>query len=772
MTEIRPAKSKLWEPIIGDTFESFLKFVKEDRGIVDEHSINIIKNNALNILKRCVIEEDENNLSKRTTLHLGEVQSGKTLTMCSVIALAYDNDFLISTILTGTKNILKAQNQDRIKEVLNAIDSGNTKFIYYSEPTENDQLKTQLKDLTKKKKFIDNKMIVFTMLKHQNSIKRLSKIFTSDELNVSNFITRSLILDDEADQASPNTQAKKNRRSPINKSIIDLRKDHSKFCTYIQVTATAQPLFLIDRDDPMSPDFISVSDTPKAYIGIKNYFLTSKLRDKFVIKIEEDDIPEPDDSAAFMPQKLQEAIDYFIVATAIAEIFENPLKPPFTMLCHPDWRKEEHNRYESWIRNYINNLKDQILDDDNQEDAYLALKETFSKAIANLERCSISYEKIKDNIGKILESNIAIRIINDKNPIEEDNLKDFWNKSNYHIIIGGNCIERGFTVEGILVTYMSRNPGKNSDSIQQRARFCGFKNPNHFLLSRLWLDEENINFFKKYILHEETIRKSIQENINEYKPHAKDGFEMPLVKPFQLTRKNVHGDLNIGDAKEWFKTQYGQYLNKKDQSENLKLFKNIFQTFKSTFKRSQNPRWRCFESNQLKISDLKNILNQYRTYEVENAPKNFYSKLIECYTDEYKEEDNISTFLMVDTDAVKYESLDDYLLKNNNNISKLVFERNINYPKDTKLPKTNPHRGPDKKGGFNWLGDGDVFSENKISLQIMLLRYGLSDKKGIYNERKEIHKTIDNLISPGTGEETMLICMKFKDLKHWRIFSI
>ena len=74
-----------------------------------------------------------------------------------------------------------------------------------------------------------------------------------------------------------------------------------------------------------------------------------------------------------------------------------------------------------------------------------------------------------------------------------------------------------------------------------------------------------------------------------------------------------------------------------------------------------------------------------------------------------------------------------------------------------------------KKGGFNWLGDSDVFSERKISLQIMLLKYGLSDKKGIYNERKEMHKKIDNLINT---EETMLICMKFKDLKHWRIFNI
>ena len=767
MTEIRPAKSNLWEPIIGDTFESFLKFVREERGISDDHSLNIIKNNALNILKRCVIEEDENDFTKRTTLHLGEVQSGKTLTMCSAIALAYDNNFLISTILTGTKNILKAQNQDRIKEVLNAIDSGNTKFIYYSEPTDNDQLKTQLKDLTKKKKFIANKMIVFTMLKHQNSIKRLSKIFTSEELNVSSYQIRSLILDDEADQASPNTQARKNKRSPINNSIIELRKDHPKFCTYIQVTATAQPLFLIDKDDPMSPDFISVSDTPKAYIGIKNYFLTKKRREKFVIKIEEDDIPEPDDSSAFMPQKLQEALDHYIVATAISETLEKPLKPPFTFLCHPDWRKEEHNRYEAWIRKYINKLKEQILDEDYEENAHEALKIPFEKAISNLEKSSISYEKIKNNVGKILESNIAIRIINDKFPIEEANLKDFWNKSNYHIIIGGNCIERGFTVEGILVTYMSRNPGKNSDSIQQRARFCGFKNPNHFLLSRLWLDEENITFFKKYILHEETIRKSIQENINEYKPHAKEGFEMPLVKPFQLTRKNVHGDLNIGDAKEWFKTQYGQYLTREDQLKNYKLSQNIFQEFKSSFRRSQNPRWRCFESNQLTIFDLKKILNQYRTYEVENAPKNFYSKLIECYTDEYKDTENISTFLMVDTDAVKYESLDDYLLTNP--LSKLVYERNITYPKDIKLPKTNPHRGPDKKGGFNWLGDSDVFSERKISLQIMLLKYGLSDKKGIYNERKEMHKKIDNLINT---EETMLICMKFKDLKHWRIFNI
>ena len=139
--EIYPAKSKFWEPNIGETFNAFLDFVKSERGINDPYDLNIIQNNAVNILKRCVYDEvTAGESTKRTVLHLGEVQSGKTLAMCSVIALAYDNDFLIATVLTGTKNILKSQNQNRIKEVLDVIDSGNKKFIYYSEPNENEQL--------------------------------------------------------------------------------------------------------------------------------------------------------------------------------------------------------------------------------------------------------------------------------------------------------------------------------------------------------------------------------------------------------------------------------------------------------------------------------------------------------------------------------------------------------------------------------------------------------------------------------------------------------
>ena len=43
------------------------------------------------------------------------------------------------------------------------------------------------------------------------------------------------------------------------------------------------------------------------------------------------------------------------------------------MLCHPHWRKGEHDRYDKWIRNYINSLKDMILDDVREEEGFKEL---------------------------------------------------------------------------------------------------------------------------------------------------------------------------------------------------------------------------------------------------------------------------------------------------------------------------------------------------------------------------------------------------------------
>ena len=84
MTEVYPAKSQFHEPIMGQTYDAFEEFVKNERGITDKNSLDIIRKNALEIIKRCLFKDTYNNhKSQRTVLHIGEVQSGKTLAMCS-----------------------------------------------------------------------------------------------------------------------------------------------------------------------------------------------------------------------------------------------------------------------------------------------------------------------------------------------------------------------------------------------------------------------------------------------------------------------------------------------------------------------------------------------------------------------------------------------------------------------------------------------------------------------------------------------------------------
>ncbi len=777
MNEIYPARSNFSEPIIGSTFDAFIDFIKNERKITNDESISIIKNNALEIVKRCL--SDDSKIDKdigQTVLHVGEVQSGKTLTMCSVIALAYDNNFLISTILTGTKNILKAQNQDRIKEVLNAIDPDNKKFSYYSfdpytpNPQEDNQLRNQIKSLVKKKKFIkQNKMIVLCMLKHEKYINDISNLFFHKDLKVCNYPIKSLILDDEADQASLNTHAKKNTapRSATNSSILNLKKSHTQFCTYIQVTATAQSILLQEKDDPLSPDFCWVSDTPPNYIGVRNYFVKKELRDKFVFDIEPDDIPDPSDNDADMPNSLKEAINYFIVACAIAENIQpnKRLKPPFTMLCHPDWSKQEHERYSAWISKYIEMLGISLLDDELEDEAFKDLEDSFKQAIKNLDR-KIEFKEVKNTIGEIVEGGISqgISIINDSNPIT-GNLKDFWNKSNYHIIIGGNCIDRGFTVEGIIVFYLSRKPGVNSDTIQQRARFCGYKDKNHFALSRLFLDEKNKEFFYRYIVLEQTTRNQLKRHINEYKPQEKAGFVYPIIKPFRPTRSNVHQELNIASATDWFHPRNGQFLKKEEQKENLKLFHDLIGDFLPTFKKPENSFWRCFTSNCLNISDLKKIINRFHTFERELPIKNIYNCIMDEHPDDFKDDENILTCLMTDTALMQYSSLADYLKENS--MEKLFIDRRFKY--NTKyFPKTNLHRGKGiRKNGAHWIEDSSVYSNNKITLQLILVKYGLTQPPE-FDENEEMHVKTKLLFNE---EYTMAIMMRFPKLGNWNIFS-
>ena len=102
-----------WEINTDGLFKKVIsKTLKDDD--FSEDSIANIFDNAARILAKCPNPRTPTSQGK-TGILIGKVQSGKTSTFISLIALALDNDYKISIVFGGNKNNLLKQNAERIK---------------------------------------------------------------------------------------------------------------------------------------------------------------------------------------------------------------------------------------------------------------------------------------------------------------------------------------------------------------------------------------------------------------------------------------------------------------------------------------------------------------------------------------------------------------------------------------------------------------------------------------------------------------------------------
>jgi hypothetical protein len=103
-------------------------------------------------------------------------------------------------------------------------------------------------------------------------------------------------------------------------------------------------------------------------------------------------------------------------------------------------------------------------------------------------------------------SKIEVRVIN----TDRSNFKpNEWVSKAGWILIGGNKLERGFTIENLAVTYMPRSTGGgNVDVIQQRGRFFGYKRKYMDIL-RGWFFQDHVDAYVHYVDHERSIREQL-----------------------------------------------------------------------------------------------------------------------------------------------------------------------------------------------------------------------------------------------------------------------
>lgn len=458
-------------------------------------------------------------------LVLGYVQSGKTTNFMGVMAKAADAGYRLFIVLSGITDNLRSQTQQRIEEVLVGDMS---KDWYMLTDIDNDfgmsgNAANLLGD--------NNKHLIAVVKKNGFRLRRLKDWINSAGSEVCKGLPL-IVIDDEADQASLNA-GRPGRVTRIN-GLIGQIIAHPK-SAYIAYTATPFANLLTDpmRYESLYPeDFIVEMKQPKGYFGPERLFGRDALsgdEDDFestgldVIRIIDDHEanmarPPTGRGAVYdwwptITPALRDSIDWFLMATAARRARWEKVTHS-TMLIHTSMLSEAHNRMRVPVAKYIDDLEATIAGDPSIEERFREqwLDEVGVVPASSMDLPEVSWRDVWERMPDVL-SNLKVIVDNFRSP---DRLYYKKDEPTTAIVIGGNTLSRGLTLEGLVSSYFVR-AASAYDTLLQMGRWFGYRN-GYEDLPRIWMPEDLAEWFAYLATVEEEIRRDIRSFGPELRP--------------------------------------------------------------------------------------------------------------------------------------------------------------------------------------------------------------------------------------------------------------
>ena len=505
-----------WQPVVGkealDLLESQENLSSKEKDRLLDESVSVLAN--------CV---DPSAADARSSgLVVGSIQSGKTLSFTTVAALARDNSYRVVIVITGTVKVLNDQSVTRLTNLLkiNFRNDFAWKLLRNPKATRAQQIHGILRDWNSPVGAgLQPQTLLITVLKHNTHLENLTALLESLDLTG----VQTLVIDDEADQAGLNTAVKRGTESTTYRELLNLRRALPHH-TYLGYTATPQAPLLINIMDVLSARFVQVLTTGTDYTGGTQFFehVPSLIR-----IIPSDQVPSKDNHFREPPGSLIEALRVFFVGVAAGIALKSSSQQGSrnrSMLVHPSKLTEEHATYFRWVQT-LQASWTRLLESNNkadQPDRYALISE-FQRAhndLAQTEPGIPGFDQIIPFLTQAVRRTATHEI--NKRPSNEfqgfENIDEFWRSDYSFILVGGQSLERGFTVEGLTVTYMPRGIGAGqADTVQQRARFYGY-NRGHLGYCRVYLESAARDAYQVYIDHEDRLRRSLAKHAESGKP--------------------------------------------------------------------------------------------------------------------------------------------------------------------------------------------------------------------------------------------------------------
>ncbi|WP_392973434.1 Z1 domain-containing protein [Streptomyces sp. LN245] len=322
----------------------------------------------------------------------------------------------------------------------------------------------------------------------------------------------ALIIDDESDQASVNTTDPKKwedgkvTRTAINDQISKLLKLLPR-AQYVGYTATPFANVFVDpgdEEDLFPRDFLISLPRPHGYMGVQDFHDLDSVdgdgnegeAEKKHVRGICDYTGDPVMEAESTGDRLQEALDAFVLTGALKIYRAEHGVPsdPFrhhTMLVHESVRMAEHAVLAERIKTMWRNAA-------YKGQGHARLAALFERDFHTYADSSLptpeTYAELKPFVSgscQLIErGGSPVIVVNGES--ERDYAQpdlDFDRTPNvWKILVGGTKLSRGFTVEGLTITYYRRTT-QQADTLMQMGRWFGFR-PGYRDLVRLYIGRE------------------------------------------------------------------------------------------------------------------------------------------------------------------------------------------------------------------------------------------------------------------------------------------
>jgi hypothetical protein len=495
---------------------------------------------------------DQNVLISKYGLVVGQVQSGKTSNYTGLICKAADAGFKLIIVLAGIHNNLRSQTQLRLDEGFLGFDTqfqrafntgqhtigvgiGKNALPVHSVTSSSDNGDFSARTT---QTFNTNEPIVAVVKKNTKVLEKLFQWLSSQasinakgERRINN--KSLLLIDDEADNASINTNKDEDKSTKINEHIRNILRLFDK-SGYVGYTATpfANIFIPIEEDQLFPKDFIINIQAPSNYIGPEKVFGIRVLEDD---EISDEVLPivnRIDDYQNFVPNghkreselpdsipdSLRLAIKSFIITCAIRRL-RGQETAHNSMLIHVsrfiNWQDHIKELVENTFDFYRRGIEMKIpsmleemrqvfeVDADNYKSYTTISQQILETELRRIDSATQIHEWVEVE-KQLLEATVRIQV-KKINGGSADALNYYDHKNGLSVIaIGGDKLSRGLTLEGLSVSYYLR-ASRMYDTLMQMGRWFGYR-PGYVDLCRLFTSSELNEWFCHITLASEELR--------------------------------------------------------------------------------------------------------------------------------------------------------------------------------------------------------------------------------------------------------------------------